>query len=160
MSGSERIREVHGSKRLDKLDLHRKRCLHRRSCIHSFWLSSDLLIVPPGLLTAGWAIPILTDTAGAVALIDLPGDRAPSEFRVFLTAVVIIDDLVTAHLPVSASRFLFIAGVAFPDLMDYAAAKVVIFLASLPAGGFWIVIYGRKSQESMLVRTPSSMART
>jgi len=52
-----------------------------------------LLIVPPGPLMAGWAIPILTDTAFAVALIVMFGDRLPVELRVFLTAVVIIDDL-------------------------------------------------------------------
>ena len=38
----------------------------------------------------------------------------------------------------------FIAGVAFPDLMDYAAAKVGIFLASLLAGGLGIVILWAK----------------
>ncbi|HEU4685806.1 MAG TPA: Na+/H+ antiporter NhaA [Nitrospira sp.] len=51
------------------------------------------LVAPPGPLRAGWAIPILTDTAFAVALIVLLGDRVPIELRVFLTAAVIIDDL-------------------------------------------------------------------
>jgi NhaA family Na+:H+ antiporter len=53
-----------------------------------------LLLVPPGPLAAGWAVPISTDTAFAVALIVLLGDRVPVELRVFLTAAVIIDDLV------------------------------------------------------------------
>ena len=35
---------------------------------------------------------------------------------------------------------LFIAGEAFPDPMDYTAAKIAIFLASLVAGGLGAVI--------------------
>jgi NhaA family Na+:H+ antiporter len=50
-------------------------------------------IAPPDL-RHGWGIPIGTDTAFAVALIVLLGDRVPIELRVFLTAAVIIDDIV------------------------------------------------------------------
>lgn len=50
-------------------------------------------IAPPEL-RYGWGIPIGTDTAFTVALIVLLGDRVPSELRVFLTAAVIIDDVV------------------------------------------------------------------
>jgi NhaA family Na+:H+ antiporter len=50
-------------------------------------------IAPPGL-RHGWGIPIGTDTAFAVALIVLLRDRVPVELRVFLTAAVIIDDIV------------------------------------------------------------------
>ena len=50
-------------------------------------------IAPPGL-EHGWGIPIGTDTAFAVALIVLLGARVPVELRVFLTAAVIIDDIV------------------------------------------------------------------
>jgi len=50
-------------------------------------------IAPPELRHA-WGIPIGTDTAFAVALIVLLGARVPIELRVFLTAAVIIDDIV------------------------------------------------------------------
>lgn len=50
-------------------------------------------IAPPSL-RHGWGIPIGTDTAFAVALIVLLGRRVPIELRVFLTAAVIIDDIV------------------------------------------------------------------
>lgn len=53
-----------------------------------------LLLAPAGPLSAGWGVPIATDTAFAVALIVLLGDRVSVELRVFLTAAVIIDDLV------------------------------------------------------------------
>jgi NhaA family Na+:H+ antiporter len=45
-------------------------------------------------LSLGWGVPIATDTAFAVAIIVLLGPRVPVELRVFLTAAVIIDDLV------------------------------------------------------------------
>lgn len=53
-----------------------------------------LWIAPAGPLSAGWGVPIATDTAFAVALIVLLGKRVPVELRVFLTAAVIIDDLI------------------------------------------------------------------
>jgi NhaA family Na+:H+ antiporter len=57
-----------------------------------------LLVVPAGPLQAGWGMTITTDTAFAVALIVLLGDRVPVELRVFLTAAVILDDLVAIVL--------------------------------------------------------------
>ncbi len=45
-------------------------------------------------LAHGWGVPIATDTAFAIALIVLLGDRVPVELRVFLTAAVIVDDLI------------------------------------------------------------------
>jgi NhaA family Na+:H+ antiporter len=56
-----------------------------------------LLVVPAGV-QAGWGMTITTDTAFAVALIVLLGKRVPVELRVFLTAAVIIDDLVAIAL--------------------------------------------------------------
>jgi NhaA family Na+:H+ antiporter len=53
-----------------------------------------LALVGGGPLTSGWGLTIATDTAFAVALIVLLGDRVPVELRVFLTAAVIVDDLV------------------------------------------------------------------
>ena len=50
--------------------------------------------IAPLDLRHGWGIPIGTDTAFAVALIVLLGDRVPIQLRVFLTAAVIIDDIV------------------------------------------------------------------
>jgi NhaA family Na+:H+ antiporter len=54
--------------------------------------------IAPSELKHGWGIPIGTDTAFAVALIVLLGRRVPIELRVFLTAAVIIDDIVAIGL--------------------------------------------------------------
>ena len=53
-----------------------------------------LLVIPAGPLVPGWGVPIATDTAFAVALLIMLGDRIPIELRVFLTAAVVVDDLV------------------------------------------------------------------
>jgi NhaA family Na+:H+ antiporter len=53
-----------------------------------------LLVIRSAALAHGWGVTIATDTAFAVALIIMLGDRVPVELRVFLTAAVIVDDLV------------------------------------------------------------------
>ncbi len=53
-----------------------------------------LTVIGGGPLASGWGLTIATDTAFAVALIVLLGDRVPVDLRVFLTAAVIVDDLV------------------------------------------------------------------
>ena len=81
-------------------------------------------IAPPHL-RHGWGIPIGTDTAFAVALIVLLGDRVPIELRVFLTAAVIIDDIVAI-----AVIALFYTG-DIENLYLIAGAAVVVLLIVL-----------------------------
>lgn len=77
-----------------------------------------LLVVPSGPLHAGWGMTIATDTAFAVALIVLLGDRVPVELRIFLTAAVIIDDLVA----------IVVIAVFYTGNIDvyYVAASVIV----------------------------------
>src|ERR1051326_5048895 len=77
---------------------------------------------PPHLRHA-WGIPIGTDTAFAVALIVLLGDRVPIELRVFLTAAVIIDDIVAI-----AVIALFYTGDIATSYLIAGAAVVVLLI--------------------------------
>src|SRR4051794_3525630 len=55
-----------------------------------------LILVPDGShpeWLRGWGVPTATDTAFAVALIAMMGNRVPIELRVFLTAAAIVDDI-------------------------------------------------------------------
>ena len=52
-----------------------------------------LLVIPSGPWTYGWGVPMATDTAFAVALIVMLGQRVPVELRIFLTAAAIVDDI-------------------------------------------------------------------
>jgi NhaA family Na+:H+ antiporter len=90
-----------------------------------------LLLVPPGPLVHGWAVPTTTDTAFAIALIAVLGDRVPVALRVFLTAVVVVDDL--AAIVVVA---LFYSGHLSPAWIAVAAA-IVAALALLNRGGVY-----------------------
>jgi len=52
-----------------------------------------LLVIPAGAWSHGWGVPMATDTAFAVALIVMMGNRVPAELRIFLTAATIVDDI-------------------------------------------------------------------
>lgn len=101
------------------------------------------LIAPPEM-RHGWGIPIGTDTAFAVALIVLLGDRVPVELRVFLTAAVIIDDIV-AILIIA----LFYSGAIRTDYLIAGVAATALLLvlnrvgvyASLPYAVCGIVLW-------------------
>ncbi len=89
------------------------------------------LLIAPRALAAGWAIPTTTDTAFAVALVALLGARVPVELRIFLTAAVIVDDLVA---------IVIVALFYSADLSLWygvAAAAVCALLAVLNRGGVY-----------------------
>ena len=92
-------------------------------------------IAPPEL-RHGWGIPIGTDTAFAVALIVLLGDRAPIELRVFLTAAVIIDDIVAI-----AVIALFYSGAIDTGYLMAGGAVTVALLLLNRAGVYRVLPY-------------------
>ncbi len=92
-----------------------------------------LAMAPPGL-AHGWAIPTTTDTAFAVALIALLGARVPVELRIFLTAAVIVDDLVAIVVVA-----LFYSGHLDPAYTA-AAAGVTLALVLVNRAGIYRVL--------------------
>ena len=75
-----------------------------------------MLLTPAGPWSHGWGVPMATDTAFAVALIVMMGNRVPAELRVFLTAAAIVDDIgaifVVAIFYSGAMNFGYLAGAA------------------------------------------------
>lgn len=50
-------------------------------------------LIPNGPWAHGWGVPMATDTAFAIAILIMLGDRVPPALRVFLTAAAIVDDI-------------------------------------------------------------------
>lgn len=89
------------------------------------------LALAPAGLAHGWAIPTSTDTAFAIALIAVLGSRVPVELRIFLTAVVIVDDLVAIAIVA-----LFYSGALDMNYLATAAVATA-FLVLLNRGGVY-----------------------
>jgi NhaA family Na+:H+ antiporter len=79
------------------------------------------LLLAPAEFRHAWGLTIATDTAFAIALIVLLGDRVSVDLRIFLTAAVIADDLVAI-----AVVALFYSGAISPG---WLAASVVVTAA-------------------------------
>ena len=90
-----------------------------------------LLVAPRGPLAGGWGITISTDTAFAIALVVLLGERVPVELRVFLTAAVIVDDLVAI-----AVIAIFYSGALHPGALA-ATVAVTAGLVALNRAGIY-----------------------
>lgn len=78
------------------------------------------LLLAPAAYAHAWGMTIATDTAFAIAVLVMLGDRIPVDLRVFLTAAVIADDLVAI-----AVVALFYSGALHVDWLAVSAVLVV-----------------------------------
>jgi NhaA family Na+:H+ antiporter len=87
-----------------------------------------LLVVRPWSFAHAWGMTIATDTAFAVALIVLLGDRVSVDLRVFLTAAVIVDDLVA----------IAVVALFYSDALVFTyLAEAVLVIAAMVALNAW-----------------------
>ena len=99
-------------------------------------------------LMRGWAVPVATDIAFALAVLSVLGHRVPIALKVFLTALAIIDDLgaiVVIALFYSNALDLVMLGAAASVLgLMWALSRAgVRILALYLAGGavLWVLVY-------------------
>jgi Na+:H+ antiporter, NhaA family len=83
-----------------------------------------LAILQGGPWSRGWGLTIATDTAFAVALIVLLGNRVSVDLRVFLTAAVVIDDLVA----IAVIALFFSSGISLPYLAVSAGIVALLIV--------------------------------
>src|SRR5690625_2652114 len=104
------------------------------------------LLNPSGTASAGCGSPMATDIALALGVLYLLGDRIPLAFKVFLTALAIVDDLgavlVIAFFYTSHISLLNV-GVGFGFLLlmflgNRLGIRSIFYYAILGIGGVWL----------------------
>ncbi|MGY2877150.1 Na+:H+ antiporter, NhaA family [Marmoricola sp. URHA0025 HA25] len=73
---------------------------------------------------AGWAIPSATDIAFALAVLAVVGSALPTQMRVFLLTLAVVDDLIV----------IAIIAVFYTDTLDFAALGVAFAIFAVYAG--------------------------
>jgi NhaA family Na+:H+ antiporter len=94
----------------------------------------------------GWGVPMCTDIAFSLGVLFLLGAQVPTQLKIFLTAVAIIDDIgaVTVIALFYSSQISFtnlLIGFFFLSVMiagNWAGVRNVLFYGVLGIGGVWL----------------------
>ena len=90
-----------------------------------------LLINPSGDAASGWGVVTATDTAFVLGALALVGPRAPTQLRIFLLTLAIVDDIVA----------ITIIGLFYSEALDPVALAVaalcLVLIAMLPRLRIW-----------------------
>jgi NhaA family Na+:H+ antiporter len=104
--------------------------------------------IPDGPWSRGWGVPMATDTAFAVALIAMMGQRVPVELRVFLTAAAIVDDIgaiiVVAFVYTTGQHWGYLGLAAIVVALLWILNRSAVYRVSpylLLGGALWVCIH-------------------
>ncbi len=104
--------------------------------------------VPAGASRMGWAVPMATDIAFALAVLAITGAKLPTALRAFLLTLAIVDDLgailvIAVVFTGSISWWWLaasIASVAALFLLQRIGRDQAIFVVALAAGAWWFML--------------------
>jgi len=97
----------------------------------------------------GWGVPMATDIAFTLGLINLVGDRVPLSAKIFITSLAVVDDIgavlviaffYTSNLDVQ-QLYVAISALGFLALANKLGVRSVLFYAFIGISGIWVAFF-------------------